>query len=184
MKLNRLQLIPTIALISSIGFLILLLPGWNMTESTKERIDEDRLTMNQLNQLTERSSDLTNRTTELQGQLDRINKQFLTSTSALEFITTLEQTASTHQVEMKLQKFDPPQAKSTSSVIELTASGSLDSLLSFMHEIESLPWLVTFDSTSLALAATADRSVNAAVNTSSIVLNLTGRTYWLPTPNN
>lgn len=180
MKLSRMQIIPVIALIVSFGFLILLLPGWNMIGNVKSQIDEDRLTLNELEQLTERSSDLANRTTELRAQLDRVNEKFLTPTSALEFITSLEAAAAKQGVALDLQKFDPPQTKASTSTLQLSASGPLDSLLDFMHDIESLTWLVTIDSTSFSLATTTDRSLNGETTSNQIVLSLTGKTYWLP----
>lgn len=182
MRLNRESVLLIIIGGVCLALLALVIPSWNVLSDLKNGIADERITFNELNQLSERSSDLATRSAELQDKLTILNSRLLTSESALRFITTLEQSAAARRVTIDVQQFAPPAAKESSGTFAVSAGGSFSDVLGFLLSMETLPWSISIDTA--VIAKTTPVVTVPTENTTPVLLTITGKSYWITTRTN
>ncbi len=176
MTINRVKLVPIIFGALGLGILGTLFPAWTNIDDLKSSINEDRITLNELQRSAERSSDLRSRTQEIQEQLDVLNRRLFTPESALTFITTLETTAAGVGITVTVDTFDPPTGKEPTGVLRFSAQGNLAQVLRFLQEAEKLSWLTSIETVSIGLPSGADRTQVSASDT--VLLTVSATTTW------
>jgi hypothetical protein len=177
MKLDRVKFIPILLTILGLGILIALIPTWTKIQELKSSINEDRITLNELERTKERSSNLLLQTREIENQLNQLNDRLLTAESALTYITTLESTAAAAGITVNVDTFDPPTGKETTGVLRFSAQGDLTEVLAFLQSTERFPWLTSVEVLSLGLPSAAERAPDSQ-NPNTILMTVSAKTHW------
>lgn len=130
----------TIGLCSVIVLTLLgILPAASSLRTTASNIEQERIhaelvTRERQNDVvTEREFD------NLKSASDDLEKYFVKEATVLEFLTSLEQSASSHTVALSISSLQPPSQGTAESQLELVARGTFHHLLDFVHALEALP---------------------------------------------
>jgi hypothetical protein len=174
---SRTNLVTGLAIILSLALGVLVLyPKYQQIGTMKTTIEDDRVRLNELQQLNQRSSDLSTRTAELSSKLQQLSTRFFTPSTSLSFITRLESLASDNGVQVEVSKFDPPVAPATTGTLVYQARGPLNNLVKFLTATENTPWLV--NPTSVSLAPSGSGLAAGSADGSFATLSIEADTYW------
>ncbi len=176
MRIKRRQIVIGLALIVGWSALVFfMVPNYQSILTIKQSTVETRVSLDEIQQLSQRNSSLAEKYRALEVSLNKLNDRLLSPANALNLITALESLANEHSLAISVNKLEAPLADSQTGQIDLSVSGSLSNALKFLRQIESDHWLVTFDTVSLAAAPSL---VSSVPNATPVTLSLVGETYW------
>ncbi len=127
----------------------------------------------------------------IEKEIKKIDQMFISQNRELEFITTLEEIASRHNIEQKISLEDNNQKEKNhksykKNRLQLTSQGTFSDLLNYLMDIESLNYYINIQS--IEFVSENDENKNRYIpaiiqqeninNNNQIMCKITANTYW------
>lgn len=143
MKLSAVQKI-LFGLAVGLGLVIIttflgIVPTVGSLRATASRIEEERIQAELVRREQQNDVVTERELNRLKSATENLEQYFIKETTILEFLTSLEQSASTHNVVLSISSLQPPLQGTGESQLELTARGTFKQLFGYVNALESLP---------------------------------------------
>lgn len=154
-----------------------ILPSWQQIDVNKKTIIDRRVSVVETEQLAERSNDLIRRSAELDEKIESLQNKLLDPSTALDFLTELEAKASAVGIALDVRTFEQADPKTGNGKLSLSASGTFQNTLSFVHQLERLTWLIKVQSLTFAPGTVNNRS-QTETDTDAVTVSIEASTFW------
>jgi len=151
----------------------------NIKDKKNEIIAEKiKIEKNKIYQLTSKNQE--NQLKNIETDLEKIEQIYINRNKELEFITTLEGLAKTNNVEQKIDILFARETKKeeiSEIPISLSATGNFENILSYLRNLNNLPFLINVDLINLEKISN-EATIGDNISESKISVGVSGVTYW------